>query len=122
MRGRVRIEACGAAEAKQLALSGTVVPCAADMPYRCLDPGVTRTPIAGPPAQSPVMTPVPGSPPGIDGISLRDVSALQVVPMSHAALKTARRRDRQFPQPVGYDSQTALYDPEEVAGWHAGRR
>jgi hypothetical protein len=67
------------------------------------------------------VSPQPGSPPEIDGISLADVSALRVVPMTKAALKTARRRDRNFPQPVGWDSQTALYDPEEVLMWHANR-
>ena len=67
------------------------------------------------------MTPVspgPGSPPAVTGISLREVAALQIVPMGQQALKTARRRDPRFPQPVAWDSQTALYDPEDFAEWH----
>ena len=42
--------------------------------------------------------------------------------MTKAALKTARRRDKaSFPPAVGYHSQTALYDPEEIMTWHAQR-
>jgi hypothetical protein len=114
------------AEAHELALAGTVAAWPADMPLRPLpDPGVMRTPIAAPPGETGPVTPgspSPGSPPQIDGVSLADISALQIVPMSKAALKTARRRDGAFPRPVGWDSQTALYDPEEMLAWHQQRK
>ena len=113
------------AEARELATPGTLTPCPPGMPYRCgLDPGVTVKPITAPPGETGSLTPVspgPGSPPAIDGIGLADISALRVVPMTKAALKTARRRDGTFPQPVGYQSQTALYDPEEISMWYARR-
>jgi hypothetical protein len=118
-----------AAEAKQLALSGTVVPCSADMPLRCLVPGVpgdaARPQITAPPAETGPLYPVtdpPGTPPAVDGMSLRDVASLQVVPMSQGALKQARKRDPSFPQPAGYESQTALYDPEAIHAWHERTR
>jgi hypothetical protein len=113
------------AEAHELALAGTVAAWPSTVPLRpSAAPGVTRTPIAPPSGETGGLTPVsgePGSPPEIDGISLADVSALQIVPMTKQALKTARRRDKGFPQPVGHKSQTALYDPEEILTWHAGR-
>ena len=113
------------AEAHELALAGTVAAWPSTVPLRpAADPGVTRTPITAPPGETGPMTPVspePGSPPEIEGVSLADISALRVVPMTKAALKTARRRDETFPQPLSYKSQTALYDPEEVLMWHANR-
>jgi hypothetical protein len=113
------------AEAHELALAGTVAAWPSTVPLRpSAAPGVIPKPIAPPSGETGALTPVsgePGSPPEIDGISLADVSALQVVPMTKQALKTARRRDESFPPPVGYKSQTALYDPEEMSLWYARR-
>lgn len=65
-----------------------------------------------------------GQPPAIEtAAEPMPLSAIagQVVPMSLAALRTARHRDEGFPQPVARHGLAHLYDPVDLEDWFKAR-
>ena len=71
-----------------------------------------------------VTSDIPGTPPpAAIGAEPMPMSAIagEIVPMSIAALRTARHRDDDFPKPVARNGLAHLYDPVELADWHASR-
>jgi len=45
----------------------------------------------------------------------------EIVPMSLAALRTARHREDSFPKPVARNGLAHLYDPVELDDWFKAR-
>jgi hypothetical protein len=65
-----------------------------------------------------------GQPPAIETVTEpMPLSALagEIVPMSLAALRTARHRDEAFPKPVARHGLAHLYDPVELDDWFKAR-
>ena len=112
-----------AAEARALALSGTVSALPWDMPgvVRATGDTAERLGIESGPDQ-PIATvsgPLPIAP-----VSLREaVDAGLFGGRRLAAARTLRHRYREtFPRPVGRDGTTELYDPEALASWARSRK
>jgi hypothetical protein len=75
-------------------------------------------------AYSTHLTVVSDTEPEPGGISLADASAdfgSGVVELRRDALRQAARRDPEFPDPVGVDGKTRLFDPEELRRWERNR-
>lgn len=108
------------AEAIRLATTGTVTPCPAGMPGICApDPRVTAALPGTPLAETAGLTPE-SPPPG--GISLARACEVGILPCKPSTAKVWRRRYREFPQPVGYEGLTHLYDPEQLDSFAKTRR
>jgi hypothetical protein len=130
--GRVQVVASGAARetqiplvdlghARELVLAGTITPCPAGMPgaVRVTDPPqITHT--ASEQGLVTVTEPLPvtGS---ADAVALSEAVGLGIIGPSLAAVRIARHRDEDFPQPVGQRGLAHLYDPAELAEWNGGR-
>jgi hypothetical protein len=99
---------------RELAMSGTVTPCPADMPRMGAVPAAPQLPATAP--DVPVVVgqrPYLGPPP----MSLREIAEQKVANRSLDALRKASTRHPLFPEPVGHEGQAALYDPVAVADW-----
>lgn len=118
-----------AAEARQLALAGTVATCPAGMPGapRVTDGG--HEALSGPGLGGVTVT-APVSPPGVTSlVTISQAVREGTLGPSHAAVKQAKWRDsrrpegeRVFPAHRGLRGLAKLYDPAELAAWDAGRR
>lgn len=112
-----------AAEARQLAVSGTVALLPAGMPgarYATGDIAAAASIDSGPDLGSATVSgPLPVAP-----VSLREaVEAGLFGGRKIAAVRTMRHRYRdEFPRPVGRDGTTELYDPQALASWAGSRK
>lgn len=115
-------------EAQQVALSGVVAAAPPGMPYvrgRLPDTAVPQIEDPASDLRKTQEPPVSVSP-AADAISLRQAHELGIVKSrSLAGLQTARARAKRrgvFPEPIGHDGLTELYDAVQLADWDAARR
>jgi hypothetical protein len=113
-------------QARELAMAGTVTPCPAGMPG-AQGPAVTGTPrpalgdsTAGQPCFPVTDGPMPVAPPG-GMITLAEAVKAGILPMSLAAARAARHRDKSFPQPAGMRGIAHVYSPEALAAYRQER-
>lgn len=67
------------------------------------------------------LVPEPAGPPELAGVSLSQAVSDGVVSVSLAAVRRASNRDPEFPEPVGKDGSTNLYDPADLMAWQRNR-
>jgi len=119
-------------EARELALSGRV----SEVAKWCPDLPYAGAPIEAdtvkqdelesrPDLGNETVTPdIPGTPPpaaiGAEPMPLSAIAG-EIVPMSLAALRTARHREDSFPKPVARNGLAHLYDPVELDDWFKAR-
>jgi hypothetical protein len=108
------------AQAREMAMSGTVTPCPAGMPGSTAVPSGTATQIPGPDV---AVVPETGPPVLVPGgtVKLSEAVAGGVVSCSLAALRKASQRDAEFPARRGLRGLAAEYDAAELAAWDARR-
>ena len=117
------------AEARELALAGRVSPCPSGMPYagRPLPETVTQDELpARPDLGNVTVSPdIPGTlPPAetvTEPVTLSAAVDAGILPMSLAAVRTARHREDAFPKPVARNGLAHLYDPVELDDWFRRR-
>ena len=124
INGRVQVVASGKvrqtqvasvtlAEARALALDGIVTPLPAGMP------GATQVPAFAPAGQ---VTAAPDSPQrGTHLITLTEAVRAGILPMSLAAARTARHRDKSFPLPAGLHGVAHAYRASDLASYARSR-
>ena len=110
-----------AAEARELALAGTVASPPAGMPLARAVASGTHPQIPGPDMQF-----VPGTPPVVptlpSAVTLSEAVTEGIVSCSLQAVRRASTRDPEFPGGVDVRGLAKLYDATELALWDAGRR
>jgi hypothetical protein len=115
-----------AAEARELATSGTVSLLPSGMPGAPRATGDTALrPALGSSAdlRNATVSANPGPLPVSGWVSLREAVEAGLMPgLKIAGARTARHRDEGFPAPVGRDGTRELYDPEALASWAATRK
>ncbi len=105
---------------RQLAVSGMVTRCPAGMPGAARLPFETGRPASlapGPDQGTEQFQPVSGPPP----VSLSEAVGMGILRGHLAAIRTARHRDENFPEPVGKRGLAHVYDPVALAGWQDAR-
>ncbi len=105
---------------REMVLAGRITPCPAGMPGAPAVTGTPALPDTAPDLQVKSVSPAPETGPG-DAVSLAEAVAIGVVPCSLYALQMARHRDPGFPVKAGMRGLTHLYDPQQLAEWHARR-
>lgn len=110
-----------AAEARELALAGTVAAPPAGMPYARAVATETHPQLSGADMRfvPETMPPVPVLPPAV---TLSEAVSEGIVSCSLAAVRRASTRDPEFPGGAGVRGLAKLYDSTELALWDAGRR
>jgi len=112
-----------AAQAKELAMAGTVSPLPHGMPGARAVPGGTHPAISGAEqamsqGQGPVVPALPAL------VTLREASMDKgdaVVEMTLDALRKAAQRDPEFPSRRGFRGLAGEYAPADLAGWEVSR-
>jgi hypothetical protein len=105
---------------RRLAVSGTVTPLPAGMPGAARLPAETGAPVLlpGGPEQG---TETVSGPPAPPPVSLSEAVGMGILRGQLAAIRTARHRDGNFPEPVGKRGLAHVYDPRDLAEWNTGR-
>jgi hypothetical protein len=110
---------------RRLAVSGTVTPLPAGMPGAArqvaAETGTPSVPPSLPSGPDQGIETVSG-PAGLPPVSLSDAVRMGVVPMELAAVRTARHRDGNFPEPAGKRGLAHVYDPLKLRDWYDRRR
>jgi hypothetical protein len=110
-----------AAQARELALAGTVTPCPRGMPGAAAVATETLVPISGPEQGDVSKTgTLVLAPPA--AVSLSEAVADGIVTCSLHAVRKASQRDPEFPGGVDVRGLAKLYDATALALWDAGRR
>ena len=115
------------AEARRMAMAGTVTPCPEGMPGRQRVPGTPRPVLPGPEQARPTGTGPetgPETPPSVsaltDGLSIKEAIALGILPGTIAAERKAMQRAKavgSWPQPLGYRGMARVWDPADLGEW-----
>jgi len=117
------------AQARQMALTGTVaalpdsMPCTDHKPVRStVSTDHPRTAISGPDQEISIMNGSPVTNSGGGAVSLSEAISAGVIVGTVKSLRTIRHHDDAFPEPVAQRGKAYLYDPVDLASWQAGRR
>jgi hypothetical protein len=107
---------------REMVLAGRITPCPAGMPGATAAAALPHT---APEQREQVFAGAPEigaiTGPG-DAVSLDEAAAMGIAPgMTLASLRMLRHRDPSFPPKAGMRGLTHLYDPQQLADWHARR-